>query len=351
MPVALAVEVEADEGAEDPGGLDAARAPSSSCRSARSRSSWRRRGCRRCRSRSRRARRPPDRRRGRGRASRPAQVRIIGGGSSLRLDKPVPGMPNRPPEAKGRTAGRREACVMERRWTAELRWRDGSRPATGARWRGRSRWSKSTRADHRAAARALLDALGTPPRPALAGRADRDAGRRQVELHREPRADADRRRRRGWRCWRSIPPRRGRAARSSATRPGWSGWRAAPAAFIRPSPSQAALGGVGRRTRETIRLVEAWGAGRGAGRDGRRRAVGDDGRGDDRRLRAPDRAGRRRRAAGGQARHHGDGGPDPRQQGGRSARARGGQRPAPTMRARCGCCGRGPATRRGGRGP
>ena len=33
-----------------------------------------------------------------------------------------------------------------------------------------------------------------------------------------------------------------------------------PNVFIRPSPSQAALGGVGRRTRETIRLVEAWGA-------------------------------------------------------------------------------------------
>lgn len=33
-----------------------------------------------------------------------------------------------------------------------------------------------------------------------------------------------------------------------------------PGAFIRPSPSQATLGGVGRRTRETIRLVEAWGA-------------------------------------------------------------------------------------------
>ena len=33
-----------------------------------------------------------------------------------------------------------------------------------------------------------------------------------------------------------------------------------PGVFIRPSPSQAALGGVGRRTREAIRLVEAWGA-------------------------------------------------------------------------------------------
>ena len=35
---------------------------------------------------------------------------------------------------------------------------------------------------------------------------------------------------------------------------------ARPRAFIRPSPSQAALGGVARRTREAIRLVEAWGA-------------------------------------------------------------------------------------------
>ena len=33
-----------------------------------------------------------------------------------------------------------------------------------------------------------------------------------------------------------------------------------PRAFIRPSPSQTALGGVARRSREAIRLVEAWGA-------------------------------------------------------------------------------------------
>jgi LAO/AO transport system kinase len=33
-----------------------------------------------------------------------------------------------------------------------------------------------------------------------------------------------------------------------------------PLAFIRPSPSQRTLGGVGRRTREAIRLAEAWGA-------------------------------------------------------------------------------------------
>ncbi len=34
----------------------------------------------------------------------------------------------------------------------------------------------------------------------------------------------------------------------------------APRAFIRPTPSRAVLGGVARRTRETIALVEAWGA-------------------------------------------------------------------------------------------
>lgn len=35
----------------------------------------------------------------------------------------------------------------------------------------------------------------------------------------------------------------------------------APDAYIRPSPSQTALGGVGRRTREAILVAEAWGAG------------------------------------------------------------------------------------------
>ncbi len=34
----------------------------------------------------------------------------------------------------------------------------------------------------------------------------------------------------------------------------------APGAFIRPSPSRAALGGVARRTREAILILEAWGA-------------------------------------------------------------------------------------------
>ena len=95
----------------------------------------------------------------------------------------------------------------------------------------------------------------------------------------------------------------------------------APGAFIRPR-RQPGAGGVGRRTRGTILLAEAWGRRwcwwRPSGP-----AMGDDGGGDDRRLRAADRAGRRGRAAGGEARHHGDGRPDLLQQGGRGARGGG----------------------------
>ena len=158
------------------------------------------------------------------------------------------------------------------------------------------------------------------------GRADRDAGRRQVELHREPRADADRGRRAA----------RGAGGRSLLDAVGRLDPRrqdpdgAAGAGAGRLHPAEPEPGGARRRRPADPRDDPAGrglGRRRGAGRDGRRRAVGDDGRGDDRRLRAPDRAGRRRRAAGGQARHHGDGRPDPRQQGGRSARARGGQDP------------------------
>ena len=62
------------------------------------------------------------------------------------------------------------------------------------------------------------------------------------------------------RCSPSIRPRRAPAARSSATRPGWSGSPASRAPSSARRPSQAELGGVGRRTRETILLAEAWGA-------------------------------------------------------------------------------------------
>jgi LAO/AO transport system kinase len=118
---------------------------------------------------------------------------------------------------------------------------------------------ESTRADHRAEARALLAAVGTPSRPALrvgltgtpgvgkssfveslglllAGR-----GAKLAVLAVDP-----------------SSARSGGSILGDKTR--MERLARAPGAFIRPSPSQAALGGVGRRTREAIRLVEAWGA-------------------------------------------------------------------------------------------
>jgi len=116
---------------------------------------------------------------------------------------------------------------------------------------------ESSRADHRAAARSLLAAL--PARPALRvgltgtpgvgkssfveslGLVLTGSGRRLAVLAVDPSSA---------RSGGSIlgdKTRMERLAREAA-------------AFIRPSPSQAALGGVARRTRETIRLVEAWGA-------------------------------------------------------------------------------------------
>ena len=118
---------------------------------------------------------------------------------------------------------------------------------------------ESTRADHRSEARALLDALGPPPRPALrvgltgtpgVGKSSfieslglmlTGRGSRLAVLAVDPSST---------RSGGSILGDKTRMERLARE----------PLAFIRPSPSQAALGGVGRRTRETIRLVEAWGA-------------------------------------------------------------------------------------------
>ena len=61
------------------------------------------------------------------------------------------------------------------------------------------------------------------------------------------------------RCWRSIPRPSAAAARSWATRRAWRSCRATNGAFIRPSPAGATLGGVARRTREAMLLVEAAG--------------------------------------------------------------------------------------------
>ena len=118
---------------------------------------------------------------------------------------------------------------------------------------------ESTRPDHRDAALRLLDALGVPPRPALrvgltgtpgVGKSSfietlglmlTGRGLRVAVLAVDPSST---------RSGGSILGDKTRMERLAR----------APGAFIRPSPSQAALGGVARRTREAIRLVEAWGA-------------------------------------------------------------------------------------------
>jgi LAO/AO transport system kinase len=118
---------------------------------------------------------------------------------------------------------------------------------------------ESSRPDHRAAARGLLDALPEPPRPTLrvgltgtpgVGKSSfieslglmlTGRGTRLAVLAVDPSSA---------RSGGSILGDKTRMERLARE----------PAAFIRPSPSQAALGGVARRTRETIRLVEAWGA-------------------------------------------------------------------------------------------
>jgi GTPase len=118
---------------------------------------------------------------------------------------------------------------------------------------------ESTRPEHRAAARALLAELGAPPRPALrvgltgtpgVGKSSfveslglmlTGGSRRLAVLAVDPSST---------RSGGSILGDKTRMERLARD----------PLAFIRPSPSQAALGGVGRRTREAIRLVEAWGA-------------------------------------------------------------------------------------------
>lgn len=118
---------------------------------------------------------------------------------------------------------------------------------------------ESTRADHRAAARALIARLAPRPAPALrvgltgtpgVGKSSLiealglmlvGGGRRLAVLAVDPSSS---------RTGGSILGDKTRMERLARS----------PGAFIRPSPSQTALGGVGRRTRETILVAEAWGA-------------------------------------------------------------------------------------------
>ncbi len=135
---------------------------------------------------------------------------------------------------------------------------------------------ESGRADHRAQCHR---AAGTAAPAGARGAADRAFGharRRQVDLHRDVRADADLAgvagRRAGGRSefgalWRVDPGDKTRMERLSRD----------PAAFIRPSPSQTHLGGVARRTREAVDLCEGGGFRRHPDRDRRRRAIRDGG--------------------------------------------------------------------------
>ncbi len=94
---------------------------------------------------------------------------------------------------------------------------------------------------------------------------------------------------------------------------------AAPSSARRPRGGH--LGGVARRTRETMLLCEAAGYRQHPGRDGGRRAVRDRGPLHDRLLPAAHAGRRGRRAAGDQARHHRDARRHGHQQGRRRQRA------------------------------
>jgi LAO/AO transport system kinase len=116
---------------------------------------------------------------------------------------------------------------------------------------------ESTRPDHRAAARALLAAL--PSRPALrVGLTGTPGVGKSSFIERLGLMLTERGQRLAVLAVDPSSARSGGSILGDKTR--MEQLAREPGAFIRPSPSQAALGGVGRRTREAILLVEAWGA-------------------------------------------------------------------------------------------
>ncbi|PZQ47188.1 MAG: methylmalonyl Co-A mutase-associated GTPase MeaB [Rhodovulum sulfidophilum] len=118
---------------------------------------------------------------------------------------------------------------------------------------------ESTRDDHRAAARDLLAGLPPPARPSLRVGLTGTPG---VGKSSFVEAMGTRLTARGLRlAVLAVDPSSARSGGSilgDKTR--MDVLARDPLAFIRPSPSSAGLGGVGLRTRETIPLVEAWGA-------------------------------------------------------------------------------------------
>jgi LAO/AO transport system kinase len=118
---------------------------------------------------------------------------------------------------------------------------------------------ESTRADHRAEARALLDALPPAPRAGLrVGLTGTPGVGKSSFIERLGLMLTGRGRRLAVLAVDPSSARSGGSILGDKTR--MEHLARSPLAFIRPSPSQAALGGVARRSREAIRLVEAWGA-------------------------------------------------------------------------------------------
>ena len=84
------------------------------------------------------------------------------------------------------------------------------------------------------------------------------------------------------RCWRSIRPRAAPADRSSADKTRMARLATDANAFIRPSPASGTLGGVAAQDARDHAAVRGRRLRRGAGRDRRRRPIGDRGRRHDR---------------------------------------------------------------------
>ena len=118
--------------------------------------------------------------------------------------------------------------------------------------------AESTRPDHRARARALLDAL-PPAGPTLRiGLTGTPGVGKSSFVERLGLALVERGTRLAVLAVDPSSTRSGGSILGDKTR--MEDLSRAPLAYIRPSPSQTALGGVARRSREAIRLVEAWGA-------------------------------------------------------------------------------------------
>ncbi len=117
---------------------------------------------------------------------------------------------------------------------------------------------ESTRPDHRAEAARLLAMLGTRDGPLRVGLSGTPGVGKSSFIERLGMMLADRGLKLAVLAVDPSSSRSGGSILGDKTRMGELSRH--PNVFIRPSPSQQALGGVGRRTRETILVDEDWGA-------------------------------------------------------------------------------------------